>query len=543
MAEFIGIPVDQAGGRFNATEGMRLAASDLVHAGDIGLQSLMTFLACILHDEVNGAPQSGVFQPGDPSARHLFVAASGSLGFTMNAGVGFLRNAGATADEWAPSRYLPVVVEATYTGALATHDVTHPRIDLVCVAPAWADEESESRLVKDPLNPTDPPVATTVTTRRRFSYAVQVVTGTPAAAPAAPAVPAGYMEVGRARVPAITGAAVWEDTRQPLQLTTALAVAPRWASGTTGHVLKYAWTYDDSDLGEPLQVTPSTPNSLVLQVASGRAVAFGHVRKVKAGTVTLSAAHATLNRIDLVVVSLTGSLDKKTGTPGASPVAPTADPGTVVLAQVLVAATATTIGSGQITDRRVYQPFDAACIRPDSIDTTQIVDEAITNAKVPAGELTTDRIAVPMVEVDIGTIVTVGDVKTITVETFQLGTATPYTEEVSMVAEVWLKTDVATSAGDFAEAGSVTQVTYTQDHTTAPVVNNVGFVVGTDASELGGYGSGLIKGPLFFFSKDAGAPSCEIELRRQAGSVTGAFLVVIRPINCLGTQDQVVTSW
>jgi len=77
----------------------------------------------------------------------------------------------------------------------------------------------------------------------------------------------------------------------------------------------------------------------------------------------ISAAHATLNRIDRVALKLdtvnhTVAITVVTGTPGASPVAPTLTNTTsiyyVKLAQVYVTAAVTTIAADKVTDERSY---------------------------------------------------------------------------------------------------------------------------------------------------------------------------------------------
>lgn len=84
------------------------------------------------------------------------------------------------------------------------------------------------------------------------------------------------------------------------------------------------------------------------------------------GTVALSitTAHATLPRIDIVVakvqdsaysgVSDTWSLAVVAGTPAASPVAPTAPANSITLAQIAVGAAVTSIVNGNITDTRFW---------------------------------------------------------------------------------------------------------------------------------------------------------------------------------------------
>jgi hypothetical protein len=81
------------------------------------------------------------------------------------------------------------------------------------------------------------------------------------------------------------------------------------------------------------------------------------VRKVAAGNVAITAAHATLNRIDLVTVDPSGTKGAIAGTAAALPVLPPITAGHVVLAAVYVPATDTAINANQIIDKRcVLQP-------------------------------------------------------------------------------------------------------------------------------------------------------------------------------------------
>jgi len=81
-------------------------------------------------------------------------------------------------------------------------------------------------------------------------------------------------------------------------------------------------------------------------------------------TLSVTAAHATLPRIDIVVVNVRDSfysgasndsqLQVVAGTPASSPVAPTAPFNSITLAQIAVAAAATSITNANITDQRFY---------------------------------------------------------------------------------------------------------------------------------------------------------------------------------------------
>lgn len=81
-------------------------------------------------------------------------------------------------------------------------------------------------------------------------------------------------------------------------------------------------------------------------------------------TLSISAAHATLPRIDIVVVNIRDAaysgasndsqIQVVTGTPAASPAVPTAPNNSITLAQVAVGAAVTSIVNANITDTRTY---------------------------------------------------------------------------------------------------------------------------------------------------------------------------------------------
>ncbi len=98
-------------------------------------------------------------------------------------------------------------------------------------------------------------------------------------------------------------------------------------------------------------------NDLIVRTYAGtlRNRQTGATVSVTQTDTTLSAADATNPRIDLIQVdATTGAVTKKTGTAAASPVAPTPDAGTIVVAQVSVPANDTAITTNQITDVRQF---------------------------------------------------------------------------------------------------------------------------------------------------------------------------------------------
>lgn len=125
--------------------------------------------------------------------------------------------------------------------------------------------------------------------------------------------------------------------------------------------------------GGAMAVTQTGSPSMAVIVASGICYipgTEGSVQGVYAATadasetLTISAAHGSLARIDLVVAKVEDSfysgstdawsLEVVTGTASGSPAVPTAPANSIPLAQVAVAAAATTISNGNITDRRIF---------------------------------------------------------------------------------------------------------------------------------------------------------------------------------------------
>lgn len=110
---------------------------------------------------------------------------------------------------------------------------------------------------------------------------------------------------------------------------------------------------------EPLQVVESaTPGQSVRTTVAGWIFQGGYKAYVAAGTVSLSAAHATLPRYDLVVAYRSGTLGKVDGTAAATPTPPAVPAYAVGLAWVYRAANDNTVSNAEITDIRVKYTTD-----------------------------------------------------------------------------------------------------------------------------------------------------------------------------------------
>jgi hypothetical protein len=129
----------------------------------------------------------------------------------------------------------------------------------------------------------------------------------------------------------------------------------------------------NGSMGNKLQVTQTGSPSMAVIIKSGAAWIPGSENITQGAysvvndadvTVSVTAAHATLARIDLVCFKVedsqysgganTCSLVVVAGTPSGSPAVPTAPNNSLILAQIAVGAAVSTITNANITDRRSY---------------------------------------------------------------------------------------------------------------------------------------------------------------------------------------------
>lgn len=118
-------------------------------------------------------------------------------------------------------------------------------------------------------------------------------------------------------------------------------------------------------------VATAAGGSLIVNVSSGVGVYNGASMTYAGGNTTLSAAHATLNRFDLVILSnaVTPILSSVTGTPSSNPSFPAITASNIVLAVVFVPAAATTLTSGNI----VAHGFDLSGIFVGGVTSGQTI--------------------------------------------------------------------------------------------------------------------------------------------------------------------------
>lgn len=356
-------PRSNPGGHVLYAEGEKILSSDLELMGAMAEQTAYHLWARLV-EGVSGTPISGFI--GDDCK----VTASG-LTATIAAGWGFWYDSAATSG-FTP-HYRPIVVATSTTQAITAHDASQPRWDLISLRPNAVEDQSATRNVKDLV--TLDVASQTVNKRSRWSYTLTYTAGTPSATPSTPSTPAGDIAIARIRVPATSGAVTVDDLRPIVAIQAAAASEPGvdYATNFVGNYVPLTWT--------DLEVTESSTPSMVLQVASGEAVIQGARYRYGYQTVTVTTAHATLERIDLVVADADGTIQVLAGTPGGAPASVASDQ--VLLATVTIPATDTAIGSSQIVDGRVGAPYDGAThIQPDSLGAAQL---ATTTKPVRAG--------------------------------------------------------------------------------------------------------------------------------------------------------------
>lgn len=464
----------RAGGHVNWTFGEKITTADLIDMGSMAEQYVGFLAGLLFRDKPNNEERSGFL------GNSCLVTVSAGLTMSIAAGVGWYDDE-AESDAYAPV-VKPIVVPVAVTTTLAAHDATNPRIDLICLAPGTTEEDSQSRNVIDPTSGSVS--AQSVDKKVRNFYMLSVTTGTPAASPSAPSTPSGYIAIAQVRVPAVSGAVTITDVRPLLQISEDLVTPPPteyhegWVPGTSTE----------------LQVTASSPASMVLQVAAGSADVRGtRVQIPAATTVTIGASHASLTRYDLVVVYDTGTVGVYAGTAGSG--VPTLPSNAALLATVTVAALATSIGSGAISDDRARQPYTGDYLADLSIPAAKLV-------KVPC-----------LADVTVGT--ESGDVINVQIQwTDPDGEALPTGQEtVKFKAELVTMEIAQQSSGNY----------------------QIAIVTGSRITSTTGIAAGFYASAILQSDSNGYA---EIDVTGPAGASKGTFLV-LTPLNRVGAVSYV----
>lgn len=149
-------------------------------------------------------------------------------------------------------------------------------------------------------------------------------------------------------------------------------------------------------------VTEKGVPDMSVDVAAGTVLFDATDVAVAGQNVAIAAAHASLDRIDVVVVNSAGTASVITGTPAATPKAPAYDASTyLALARVFVDDGTTTILNADITDIRIYNTGVGAGVQVQEQDGVPTVVN-VNTIKVTNGSLTDDGGGVVSLETGVG---------------------------------------------------------------------------------------------------------------------------------------------
>jgi hypothetical protein len=140
-------------------------------------------------------------------------------------------------------------------------------------------------------------------------------------------------------------------------------------------------------------VAPQGSPDMTVSVAKGAVLANGILKGVAAGNATIGTADGTHPRLDLVVADSSGTVAVRAGTAAAAPKPPARSANDVVLAQIYVPASATTITAARVVDKRVMRGNNRTTLyKTTTTETTNttasaihILDNANSGIVVPNG--------------------------------------------------------------------------------------------------------------------------------------------------------------
>jgi len=346
-------PLEQPGGQVLWTTNELITSDDLNRMGPVAAASIFDLvLGRLFFEDQEDASFSGVFGDG------LQVTLVSGLQVQIGTGWGMYEDT--TVTDAFGVVYRPVVLSTAENETLDAHDA-NPRIDVISIGPATEDDEAASRYFKSGGSAS----VSSVDTRRVWSSTITVTKGTAAASPTAPSTPSGHIKLAEIDVPATSGAITIRDHRPRLHFgQQALCVPPA----------EYMTNFVPGSATE-LQVSASSPAAMTVEVAAGEADVQGHRYRYPAETLTVTAADPTNSRIDIVVADADGTLSVTAGTPAASPTAPTPAADQAILATILVAALASSITSGVITDSRKRAPVGSSQVQDGALLAANLADD------------------------------------------------------------------------------------------------------------------------------------------------------------------------
>jgi len=304
-------------------------------------------LALLFQSPTGPLPVSGFVGPSS-----FFPALDTGLDVTVGGGVALydrddLGGIDPTVDPYAPT-YTPMFNRGAHAITLDAHSVA-ARWDVIGIRPDDTEGDLLSREVLD---------GTGIVSTSLPGYVIDgvewvVTKGTSGGG--VPTAPADTLTVAHVLVPAVAGDVEVFDERRMVPIGDGLADSPTIPFNAQGVVI--------------FGLVVSEGTGLTVDVAAGSAITShstaqytsGGVRRVFVASTLDIAANGTANpRVDTVYVRA-GRIKVATGTPDATdPRPPTINAADVPLAHVYVAAGATSLSSGDITDARALRPYRAS---------------------------------------------------------------------------------------------------------------------------------------------------------------------------------------
>ncbi len=124
-------------------------------------------------------------------------------------------------------------------------------------------------------------------------------------------------------------------------------------------------------------VTAQGSPDMTVAVAKAATLSLGVMFATAAGSGIITAADATLSRIDLVVINSAGAIAVRAGTPAAYPLPPVRTAGDVALARVFVQPKTTQIKTENITPLRMVRNRNITIYKTTVVETTNTTAAAI----------------------------------------------------------------------------------------------------------------------------------------------------------------------
>lgn len=224
--------------------------------------------------------------------------------------------------------FIPFQLLSAASVTLGAHHATLPRYDIITMAVAESDDDSDT--VRERVAGPGTQALATRNTRTKWTPTFTVTAGTANASPAVPSTPAGRLLVATVYVPATSGNVVVTDSRRQVQFGYGLG-EPTYPY--------YAYPAVQSGLG----VTAGS--GLTVNVAAGYTGSPRRYFEAKTLTLTVSVVDPVIH---LIYANGPDGIAVAYGTPAATPSEPATPSGATPLAYVTLAASASSISSGDI---------------------------------------------------------------------------------------------------------------------------------------------------------------------------------------------------